>query len=429
MPPGFRYFELVDDRTGRYVFWEVAITGTVLELRHGPVGTPGKHERETCASESLAQHEYQLRVDAHLAEGYREVADRRLDARTRALEAAIEADLDDATSYMVYADWIETLGDARGSLINAQLAAETDPEAAPRAAAFLKQHEALFLGPLAEHVGYDGAVIEPTWRYGFIRKAKVTVREQFHPTPASVFHALLEHPSARWLDELVIATADNTSDIKALVDVLAWTARPSLRSLEIGEVGERADPARDDDPHYWRRESADLSRLWTAVRGLRRLVIKGDPERLGSLALPRLAHFEIHAQELSADDIDAIASAASPLERLELRFRWPLGPDLAESLRPIFDGPLIRGLDHLAVTGVHRTHLAGTDGVCAAIARIPRPALRTLDLSHGQMTDAGAELLAASRLDLEIVDVSKNQLSYRGVTALDRIAKLVINDH
>ncbi len=427
VPPAFRYFELVDDTTDRYEFWEIAVDGPTLELRHGPVGTAGKHERETFASEAIALSEHQLRIAAHLADGFREVADRRLDARTRALEDAIAADPDDATSFLVYADWIQTLGDARGSLIVAQHAAESDPAAAKRAAAYLKHHEELFLGPLAKHLGFEGAYLELTWHRGFIRRAIMYV--DHHAECARVFEALLDHPSARWLSELTLQTFGPTTGMQAVVDVLARHVCPHLRSLEIGEVGQRREADLDDETNldtWWARPGANLQQLWPAVPALRRLVIRGEPQRIGVLALPQLEHLELHVRDLSPSDLHSIVRTTGPLERLELRFLWPLGGELADDLRPLFESSLIRGLDHLAIAG-ERAWLTGVDGVCEAIARLPKLSLRSLDLSQGWMTDRGAEALANSRLELDLIDVSRNQLTYQGKAMLERIAKLVIS--
>jgi uncharacterized protein (TIGR02996 family) len=421
VPPAFRYFELVDEVATRYGFWEIRIDGPRLEVRHGPVGTAGKHETETFSSEELAAREYQLRIAAHLDDGYREVADRRLDARTRDLEAAIEADLEDVTAYLVYADWIQTLGDPRGALIVAQASGD-----ATASATLLKQYESTFLGPLAEHVGYDGSIIDATWRNGFIRRA--LLRVDGTPRVTRVFEQLLEHPSARWLGELAIQTVDDLAGLQPIADILASRRCPSITTLELGEVGELRDPDVDeDDPsYYWHRDSTDLSGVWANFPALRRLAISGDPDRLGELDLPALTELEVRVCALSADDVRAIAGVTGPLERLELRFAWPLAENLAEQLGPILRSPMLRGLDHLAIAG-DRTRLVGSDRLCEAIANLGPLSLRTLDLSHGRMTDAGAESLAASRLALDIIDVSNNALlSYRGVTSLERIATLVI---
>lgn len=421
VPPGFRYFELVDELAGRFAFWEIAIDGPTLELRHGPVGTAGTHEKETCASEELARSEYELRIAGHLEDGFREVADRRLDARTRDLEAAIEADPDDVSAYLVYADWIGTLGDPRGGLIVAQASGD-----AAAAAAYLKQYESTFLGPLAEHVGYDGSIIEPTWRNGFIRRA--TVREDGERRSDLRLEALLEHPSARWLGALTLETVDDLADLRSLARVLASHRLPYLTSLELGEVGELHDPPLmdDDDPHhYGLRHSTDLAPIWASVPALRRLVVRGDPQRLGELPL-QLSHLELHVKMLGDDARAALANLAAPLERLELRFRWPIGATLDGELLPILRSPMVRGLDHLAITGTRSSQLTGVDRLCASLARLPPRSLRSLDLSHSSLTDDDAEVLAEANLELEVIDVSRTLVAHRGTRALERIAKLVI---
>jgi uncharacterized protein (TIGR02996 family) len=422
VPPGFRYFELVDELAGRFAFWEIAIDGPTLELRHGAVGTAGKHEKETCSSEELARTEYELRIAARLEDGFREVADRRLDVRTRDLEAAIEADPDDASAYLVYADWIGTLGDPRGGLIVAQAGGD-----AAAAAAYLKQYEATFLGPLAEHVGYDGAIIDATWRNGFIRHA--TVRERGERRVDLLLEALLEHPSARWLGALTLQTVDDMADLRSLVRVLASHRLPHLTSLELGEVGELHDPPLmgDDDPHhYGLRHATDLAPIWASVPALRRLVVRGDPKHLGTIELPRLSHLELHVKLLGDRESEAIANLAAPLERLELRFRWPIGAILDSVLAPILRSPMIRGLDHLAITGTRGSQLIGVDGVCASLARRPPRSLRSLDLSHSTLTDDAAAVLAETPLELDVIDVSKTLVTGRGAQVLERIAKLVI---
>ncbi len=367
MPPAFRYFERVDEQEACFAFWEIAIDGPMLELRHGAVGTAGTHDKETCSSEELARREYDLRIADHLEDGFREVADRRLDVRTRDLEAAIEADPDDAASYLVYADWIGTLGDPRGGLIVAQAGGD-----ASAAAAYLKQYESTFLGPLAEHVGYDGAILDPTWRNGFIRRA--TVREDGKRRVDLVFEALLEHPSARWLGSLTLETVDDMADLRSLAGVLATHRLPHLTSLELGEVGEFHDPPlwSDDDPHhYGLRHSIDMSPIWPSVPALRRLVVRGDSEPFGELTLPQLSHLELHTKMLGSDTRAALANLSAPLERLELRFRWSIGAILDDELRPILHSPMVRGLDHLAITGTRSSQLGGVDRLCETLARTP----------------------------------------------------------
>jgi hypothetical protein len=219
------------------------------------------------------------------------------------------------------------------------------------------------------------------------------------------------------------------ADLRSLVRVLASHRLPHLTSLELGEVGELHDPPLmgDDDPHhYGLRHATDLAPIWASVPALRRLVVRGDPKHLGTIELPRLSHLELHVKLLGDRESEAIANLAAPLERLELRFRWPIGAILDSVLAPILRSPMIRGLDHLAITGTRGSQLIGVDGVCASLARRPPRSLRSLDLSHSTLTDDAAAVLAETPLELDVIDVSKTLVTGRGAQVLERIAKLVI---
>jgi uncharacterized protein (TIGR02996 family) len=411
----FRYFEQIDEESNRFSFWEIAVDGPALELRHGPVGTVGKHEVEMCASDQRARVEYDQRIAEKLAGGFHECTDRRLDTRTRALEEAIEVNPDDVATYLVYADWIQTLGDPRGGLIVAQAAGASSPAAV----AYLAAHAELFLGPLVEHVGYDGALLDLTWRCGFIQRAQLSARDVWTGNATRVFEQLLAHPSARWLTELALHVYNEAWSIQGIVDALARHPSPMLETLELGHVWRDDDDFYDDDR---RRRFVNLSNVWRAVPNVRRLVLRGDADRIGPLELGELEHLEVETRDLAHETALAIASAACPrLSRLELRYRWRGSSLLLDQLQPILESPLMRRLEHFAVTGA-----IATDELCRALGSLRRPSLRELDLSRGTMTDVGAELLAATGFSLDILDVTHNRLTPRGIGLLDRIAKLVI---
>lgn len=69
-----------------------------------------------------------------------------VDARNPDLEAAIAANPLDRDPYVVFADWLQQQGDPRGELMSLQLSGKDEA-----AEALLAEHEAYFLGPLAEH--------------------------------------------------------------------------------------------------------------------------------------------------------------------------------------------------------------------------------------------------------------------------------------
>ena len=413
----FRYFERIDEAANRFEFWEIAREGATLLLRAGPVGTPGHGERELCASETTAREEYTRRIAAQLADGFRECTDRRLDARTRALEEVLVENLDDEAAWLVYADWIQTLGDPRGGLIVAQASAHRD-----RAAAFLEQHAALFLGPLADHLGYDGALLELQWRFGYIWRARLASRISYDDRPARVLELLLDHPSTRWLVELDIDLAHDTIDVGAVIDVLAARDPRPLRKLTIGEVGEWREPTDEIDWDYpppARR--LYLDRLWPALARVRHLIIRGEPAAFGGMTIPCCEHLELHTRRIAPQHAEALEHARCPgLQRLDLRYRT--FRHAAVELQPLLAGGLLRRISHLAITNT------ANDELCATIAMTRSKALRELDLSNGVITDEGARHLADSDLELDILDITRNGVSPGGVAELGRIARLVIAD-
>ncbi len=82
--------------------------------------------------------------------------------RDPALEAVIAANPDDREAYLVYADWLQGVGDARGAWIT--LHARSSLAAREASAVFLAEHRATLLGPLAPYVasadGGDDAPLE-----------------------------------------------------------------------------------------------------------------------------------------------------------------------------------------------------------------------------------------------------------------------------
>jgi hypothetical protein len=107
------------------------------------------------------------------------------------------------------------------------------------------------------------------------------------------------------------------------------------------------------------------------------------------------------------------------------RTRYPRGnTPVVDELELLVSSRLARRLDHLSIT-----RATGSDAVCRALAGMRQPSLRELDLSDGDLSDEGAELLAASEWQLDIIDVTRNRLTPRGVAALGRIAKLVVAEH
>jgi len=330
------------------------------------------------------------------------------DLRNVALEAAIDRDPYDSRSYLVYGDWLQEQGDPRGELIAMQIAGEGDPRIAVAARAFLQRHGERFIGGLAP----DSWV----WRDGFIRYAALGT---YGPANHDALPALLEHPSARFLPELAIGFSD--FGLQPAIDTLAERLRPALRVLELG--------AGDPVEHAMLHDIGDLERLWPVVPRLSRLTICGQNLTLGELDLPALSRLELWAFSLSAENVRSIAQARWPeLAALSIRCRRAAQPILSE-FRTL--------LEHTQLPRLTRLGLICSDFVDELVddsfAALPLlRQLRSLDLSHGHMTDVGAERLARHAdafAHLEVLDVSQNRLTAAGIHAVAGIAKRVISDN
>ncbi len=111
--------------------------------------------------------------------------------RNPELEARILAALDDATGYLVYADWLSERGDPRGELITVQHAIDkarnrVGQELYARQKALLETHRERFLGPMA---GLPRGSV--SWELGFINALSSTELDHLPE--------MLAHPSMRFL--------------------------------------------------------------------------------------------------------------------------------------------------------------------------------------------------------------------------------------
>lgn len=139
------------------------------------------------------------------------------DRRDAELEAQIAAAPDDEQGYLVYADWLQQQGDPRGAWI----ALHTTKGLAARAAigAFLAQHRAALLGPLAPYEP------ELAWFMGFVQRARIA-----GPDAAEIARALLDAPCGAFVRELVFAECDEA----AIARVMLAKRPQTLERLALG---------------------------------------------------------------------------------------------------------------------------------------------------------------------------------------------------
>jgi uncharacterized protein (TIGR02996 family) len=339
------------------------------------------------------------------------------------LEAAIEADPDAREAYLVYGDWLEAQGDPRGKLIAIQheLGKRKGDHALLRAQGeLLAAERARLLGPLAD---CDDLLLEVEWHLGFIRRCKVRTSLDRHEgdrdrsmTVERVLHHLLDDPGpGRFLQQLTVGLVTfEDNSYQGVAERLSAYLRPTLRGLFLGDFGY------EETELNW-STIGDLSCLWPAVPRLEKLTLRSGSMTLGAIELPELRELTTITGGLGSDSVRAIAGASWPrLERLALQI-GRVGEGAtgdAGDLAPLLEARAVPRLRHLGIMNCELT-----DELCD---RLPGskvlPQLTGLDLSMGTMSDAGAELLVAQRsalAHLELLDVSDNYLSARGIALLE----------
>ena len=161
--------------------------------------------------------------------------------------AAIQADPDDESAYLVYADWLQEQGDPRGELVAIQHAARRSADLWRVAARVITHFDELLLPPGCD----DPDAVRLRWQLGFIQGAR------FWPCTVSL-PEVLSHPSSQVLRELSVearpfcaAALDgrrlpcleilklmhvNVAQAKRLRTVLEGDHLPALRQLSLRDV-------------------------------------------------------------------------------------------------------------------------------------------------------------------------------------------------
>jgi len=208
---------------------------------------------------------------------------RRAAIRNLELEEQIARTPDDPAPYLVYADWLEQVGEPRGELAAIQ-AAQIEARGAELARLLVAEQELLereakhFYGPLARFRAARRTHL--SWHCGFVR----AIDGSFNPEAAAGF---LAHASARLVQRLSMVeligppsllthlTTASQSDLSWV-----WTA-PRLQELRVASWGE---------PTVGRPEHARLRLLHVHAPGeaLLRGLARADLPRLETLSLTGL---------------------------------------------------------------------------------------------------------------------------------------------
>jgi uncharacterized protein (TIGR02996 family) len=249
------------------------------------------------AEQALAQR------DKLVAQHAQEVADGRRtirldDPRHPELEQVIVNAPEDRAGYAILADWLQSQGDPRGTLMALQLAPE--PHSKEHAAAIsraIAAHPAYYYGPLAVHRKHY--VVD--WHFGFIRRVNLGSVESGEP--AEVLEQVLSHPSGRFLVDVNIHfRGGEPKDAQPVVEVLERRAPPTLRSV-----------------HIVAKPGLDLRRLWSALPRLRYLGLANTRSRIGALSVPELESLRLVDDAVESEEITTFTRASWPaLKRLSL---------------------------------------------------------------------------------------------------------------
>jgi uncharacterized protein (TIGR02996 family) len=418
-------------------FWTIERAGKTIRITSGKIGKDGKLEERALASEAAAERSFASMVAEKTRAGYQLVAgpgSSAADVASRPavpaslnpeLEAAILADPDDQSRYLVYADWLQGKGDPRGELI-ALMAAGKDHQA------WLAEHAASFVGGIEDLVETGDSSRKPglTWRWGYVQKLRLA-HDHYADTSseldlAEALPRALAHPSLRFLTalEFGLNRDDGEAEYAKVVEALAQHPVPQLRSLYLADF-----EYPDENEMSW-THLGDLGPLWAHLPGLRELTVQGGSFALGELELPELRSARFVTGGLSAASFASILGARWPeLESLEIWFGDDgYGAEVSfDDLAPLLAGTHLTKLTHLGLKNA-----AFADDIAQAIVGSQiLPQLRSLDLSMGTLSDEGAAHLVAHKAKLahlERLDVSQSYLSETMIDALQGLVAEVESD-
>ncbi len=451
-------------------FWEIALAAndSSFTTTFGKIGATGQTTIKKFSSAAEAKKEHDKLVAEKLKKGYKPVGGKaakaapakaevkpakgkkaapvvedgtKLDARNPELEKAIVANPNDREAYAVYADWLMEQGDPRGELISLQLGNKDG-----QAKKLIEKHQDYFLGPLAAHQKvYDDNGNNSVshlrtsaqekewqkladqaffWRHGFIHRVRLSHNSYsdsgFAGDLSKVLEQVFAHPSGRFVVELAFMSDGdpNDDDLQDLIDVVAKKAPPTIRKITLGD---------NIDQISW-HHTGKLDKLWKAVPNLRIFDIESGEFSVGKLVAPKLEKARFVTGGLDASSAKSIATAQIPaIKHLEVYFGTDEygGTSTFKDIKPLLERTDLPKLEYLGIKNAEFM-----DEVAAAIPRAKiLKQLKTLDLSLGTMTDAGAEALAAhpdAFKHLDVLDLTRNYLTKKGIAAVKSLAKKVI---
>ncbi len=341
------------------------------------------------------------------------------------LEALLVEDPTDVGRYLVYADWLQTAGDPRGTLIALDHAAhQTKDQAHVVAANALRyEHHHAFLGPLEPFTRErDGTVpVQLEWFMGFIKAARLRLATD--DLVETVLGHLFDSPSARVLQELVVEppSTRRVPDIDRIVQLLVARRPPTLAMLQIGKPGswQVTPELRAAFPRLLRDPAAEWADVMARVAEQRRLKVELDAVELPALE-PRVSG-------ITVDPEAVLVGLKAELDKLR-----PLG--LLAAMPRMFSA---ESLDRFALALAHQWQARGENPRWPFDALGPLGGERCVGFLAAHLTTwshqravQGFDHLARIGSDLAVHAIIEVALAPRGVGArryaaievLDRIA-------
>lgn len=402
-------YEFVEGTSSK--FWEIELEGSSFTTRWGRIGTDGQEKTKDYGSPAEAKKEYDKLIASKVKSGYQLVDGGGDDGgdgeglsfqSNPELESAIERNLDDPQPYLVYADWLQTHGDARGELIMLSHQGKGGP--------WIESHQdALFGEELVERLDYDPPELKCDWHLGFVKAATLKRGDYDSDTDVpGMTEAFLALPVCRFIRGLTFGLTGWESD-NDYGDVVAAIVKSGRgKTLEHLFFGDFEYP--DDTEISW-APFGTLDPLWAAVPNLKSFKVRGSSEgSFGKIALPKCESFTIETGGLAKENLDAVMEASWPsLTRLEL---WTGSSDYgAESgvddLRSLLDARNVPKLKHLGLRNCEYT-----DTFVGELAKSKLlKQLTSLDLSMGMLSEAGCQAIlddAAAFAHLQSLNLSES---------------------
>jgi uncharacterized protein (TIGR02996 family) len=453
---------VLNDR-GRYKFWDVELSGVEVTFSQGQVGRPaGRTETMSFASAEQARQEHDKLIKEKTDKGYVETTLPDVPALPPAaslrdaLERAILDDPSDLAAHAAYADWLSEQSSpadaARAELIRIQLALEGEPLAVAerqtwlaRARALIEQHQRDWAGPWVGLARYDRAP-EDTGQLDFPEPRPVRYVRGL-PAEAVVGEASLGWAAAfatcphSWLVRKLsvggfswqepeegpetpippeLAFLRQVGGGNAVVEALKrWAGLANLRTFQLGWTADEGY----EGPCRFRctvsgRKAHELVARMPRLEEVYLFAKDVNGGALFALPMPCLRVLQVyHARHYPLERLAENAALAN-LTHLLLHphgFEGEVSLTLG-GLRALARSPHLKRLTHLRL----RLTVFGDEGVKEIIGSGLLARLKTLDLRHGRVSDAGAKLLAARPevKGLELLDLSRNELTREGIEGL-----------